>query len=176
MNIYYRHAQLCGRKTGNGTKLPFLMNILYSLAAKNGDHQPFSMDDINAVLFNQHQSIGCSIEAPLPIVSWRTEAIEYELFKGEELVYLPQCIIFSNGAIAYVIVVMGDEYELRIWPDYSNRDREKHHWFSHHAIVYSAELDVFKQSFEALLKHIKKENDYEKKHPKFSKDIPLSDS
>ena len=78
MNIYYRQAQLCGRKTGNGTKLPFLMNILYSLAAKNGDHQPFSMDDINAVLFNQHQSIGCSIEAPLPIVSWRTEAIEYE--------------------------------------------------------------------------------------------------
>nr|WP_283627539.1 hypothetical protein [Shewanella baltica] len=52
MNIYYRQAQLCGRKTGNGAKLPFLMNILYSLAAKNGDHQPFSMDDINTVLFN----------------------------------------------------------------------------------------------------------------------------
>ncbi|WP_413473100.1 hypothetical protein [Shewanella baltica] len=140
MNIYYRQAQLCGRKTGNGAKLPFLMNILYSLAAKNGDHQPFSMDDINAVLFNQHQSIGCSIKAPLPIVSWRTEAIEYELFKGEEL---------------------------RIWPDYSNREREKQHWFSHHAVVYSAELDVFKQSFEALLKHIRKEDDYESKHPKF---------
>ena len=175
MNLYYRQAQLCGRKKGNGTKLPFLMNILYSLAAKNGDHQPFSMDDINAVLFNQHQSIGCSIKAPLPIVSWRTEAIWYELFKGEELVYLPQCIIFSNGAIAYVIVVIGDEYELRIWPDYSNREREKQHWFSHHAVVYSAELDVFKQSFEALLKHIRKEDDYEAKHPKFGKDTPLSD-
>ena len=118
MNIYYRQAQLCGRKTGNGTKLPFLMNILYSLAAKNGDHQPFSMDDINAVLFNQHHSIGCSIKAPLPIVSWRTEAIWYELFKGEELVYLPQCIIFSN---------------------------------------------------------IRKEDDYEKKHPRFGKDTQLSD-
>lgn len=165
MNIYYRQAQLCGRKTGNGAKLPFLMNILYSLSARNGDLQPFSMDDINAVLFNQHQSIGCSIKAPLPIVSWRTEAIEYELFKGEELVYLPQCIIFSNGAIVYAIVVIGDEYEVRIWP--GNREREKQHWFSHHAVVYSAELDVFKQSFEALLKHIRKEDAYEAKHPKF---------
>ncbi|AVT47331.1 hypothetical protein [Shewanella baltica] len=166
MNIYYRQAQLCGRKTGNGTKLPFLMNILYSLSARNGDLQPFSMDDINAVLFNQHQSIGCSIKALIPIVGWRNEAIWYELFKGEQ-VYLPQCIIFSNGAIAYVIVVIGDEYELRIWPDYSNRERGKQHWFSHHAVVYSAELDVFKQSFKALLKHIRKEDDYEAKHPKF---------
>ncbi|MGL5490067.1 MAG: hypothetical protein ACRDC6_27965, partial [Shewanella sp.] len=69
MNIYYREAKLCGRKTGNGTKLPFLMNMLYSLAAKNGDLQPFAMEDIQAILFNQHQSIGCSIVAPLPIVS-----------------------------------------------------------------------------------------------------------
>lgn len=173
MNIYYRQAQLCGRKTGNGTKLLFLMNILYSFSAKNGDLQPFSMDDIKAVLFNRHQSIGCSIKAPLPIVSWRSEAIWYELFEGEQ-VYLPQCIIFSNGAIDYVIVVIGDEYELRIWPDCNNREREKHQWFSHHPVVYSEELDVFKQSFEALLKHIRKEDGYEEKHPKFGKDNPLS--
>ena len=169
MNIYYREAQLCGRKTGNGTKLPFLMNMLYSLGEKNRELQPFSIDDIKSVLFNKHQSIGCSIEAPLPIVSWRSEAIWYDLFKGEESVYLPQCITFTNGAIDYVIVVMGDEYELRIWPDSNNREREKHHWFSHHAPVYSEQIDVFKQSFEALLKHIRKEDDYEAKHPKFGK-------
>ncbi|AAN57301.1 hypothetical protein HRJ35_00595 [Shewanella oneidensis MR-1] len=169
MNIYYREAKLCGRKTGNGTKLPFLMNILYSLGEKNRELQPFSIDDIKAVLFNKHQSIGCSIVAPLPIVSWRSEAIWYELFKGEESVYLPQCIKFSNGAIDYAIVVIDDEYELRIWPDCNNREREKHQWFSHHAAVYSEEINVFKECLEALLKHIRKEDDYEAKHPKFGK-------
>lgn len=165
MRIYYRHNSLCGRLNGNGKKIPILKRWLYSLSSEEELH-PFSLSDINAVLFNRHHSIGCSLKAPLKYVSWQNEAQWYELFEGEQ-VYLPKCIVFTNGIESYAIVVIGYHYELRVWHDNARVERTKPQWFSHQPVVDEKELQAITTSFRQLLCHIQRENDKEMEHPKF---------
>lgn len=163
MRIYYQNDSLCSEKDGNGNKLPFFKRCLHSLSGES-DLQPFSMDDINSVLCNKHHSIGCSIKAPFKFVSWQSQSQWYELFKGEN-VFLPKCIVFSNGDVSYNIVIIGDNYELRVWADSTSGDRTREQWFSHEPIVYSEDLEKLIASFNILLAHIKKEDEFEQKKP-----------
>lgn len=162
MRIYYRTDSLCSRQSGNGKKIPFLSRCLYSLCTEEDLH-PFSMADINSILFNKHQSIGCSIDAPLAVVGWQSESQWYELF-GDEEIFLPKCIVFTNGDKSYSIVIVGDAYELRVWNDSHCKNRDKSQWFSHEPIVYDTELSMLKQSFTVLLGHIKREDELEAKN------------
>lgn len=158
MRIYYRSNSLCGKKNGNGKKIPLLNRLLYSLCSTT-DLQPFSLEEINSVFFNKHQSIGCSIDAPLKFVGWQSESQWYKLFKSNTI-FLPMCISFSNGAESYNIVVINDEYELRIWPESHCTERTQEQWFSHEPIVHDTKLEQLKTSFYVLLDHIKKEDSY----------------
>nr|WP_086940834.1 hypothetical protein [Thaumasiovibrio occultus] len=156
MRVYYRSDRLCGKKNGNGKRIPFLKGVLYSLADEP-DLQPFSMADIQSVLFNKHHSIGCSIKAPFKTVSWQSQSQWYEVEKGHKA-FLPQCICFTDGLMSYSIVVIGDQYELRAWRDSHRFDRTLDMWFSHEPIVYDKKLNPLKESFAVLLEHIQRQD------------------
>lgn len=143
-----------------------LKRCLYALSEES-ELRPFALDDINAVLFNRHQSIGCSLDAPLRFVGWQSQAQWYELFKDEPKVFLPQSITFTNGGTVYAIVIIDGCYELRVWKHGADPQRQKHHWFDHEPIVYSHDLNALKESFGKLLTHIYKEDRYEATAPKF---------
>jgi len=159
MRIYYRSDSFCGKKNGNGRNIGSSRRLLYSLLSKS-DLQPFTLEQINSVLFNCHCSIGCSINAPLQYVGWEQTSQWYELFKGEEKVFLPKNINFTDGKETYFIVVIGDQYELRLWRDSHRSDRDNDMWFSHEPIVYDEELDMLKTSFNSLIEHIQREDKF----------------
>ncbi|WP_025539046.1 hypothetical protein [Vibrio parahaemolyticus] len=156
MRIYYRSDLLCGKQNGNRGNISLSKRMLYSLSSKL-DLQPFSLEEINSVLLNKHHSIGCSIKAPFQYVGWEAESQWYELFKGEEEIFLPKNINFTDGKVTYFIVVIGEQYELRVWRDSHCFDRDENMWFSHEPVVSDAELNMLKNSFYTLITHIQRE-------------------
>ncbi|MFV0421769.1 hypothetical protein [Oleidesulfovibrio sp.] len=165
MRIYYKQNRLYKNRTGNDDRLSVTDNLLYLLSAKKRSRL-ISLNEVNSVLFNKHHSIGCSIKAPLWNVGWYHQPQWYELFKGEQ-VYLPQCVLFTDGSATYAVVVIEGELEIRIWRDPNRLNRSKEDWFSHEPLVLIKELNLVRKSFDVLLKHIQKEDAYEARSPKF---------
>lgn len=167
MRIYYRKDLLCGKTNGNGEKLSLIRRRRYFLRSEL-ELQPFSLEDINSILHNKHQSIGCSIDAPFKYVGWQSKSQWYELPKGPRA-FLPKCIVFTVDNVSYCIVMIGDEYELRLWRDAGKAGRTETQWFSHEPIVDAVKLRELKTSFYVLLEHIRKEDEFEERYPKFPK-------
>lgn len=68
----------------------------------------------------------------------------------------------------YFIIVIGNQYELRVWPDSHCLEQDKEMWFSHEPLVDNDEINMLKTSFYALIKHIQKEGAY-KKHSEINR-------
>lgn len=156
MNIYYREESLCGRRSGNGRQPGWLERL--ASPVKPGELEAaFPFSEINAVLYNRHNSIGCSVKAPLGNVMWRNEALWYTLPCDVEA-YIPRHLAFTDGRRDLYLVVIGNACEMRLWPDSRERARSRDQWFSHRPVVRRGDFLALKETFEALVAHVRKED------------------
>ncbi|ASK33462.1 hypothetical protein [Alloalcanivorax mobilis] len=156
MNLYYREERLCGQQSGNGRPRGWLERL--TSPVRPGElEEAFPLSEINAVLYNRHNSIGCSVKAPLGNVMWRNEALWYTL-PCQVGAYIPRHLAFTDGRRDVYLVVIGGACEPRLWPDSRERNRSPDQWFSHRPLVRRGDFLALKESFAALVAHVRKED------------------
>ncbi|QEM82672.1 hypothetical protein [Halomonas binhaiensis] len=156
MNIYYREERLCGSSSGNGSEGSWLDRLSMSRRSR-AVRDLFPMAEINTVLYNRHNSIGCSVKAPLGNIMWRNEDLWYSLPCGAGA-YIPRNISFTDGRRSFYLVVIGETCEARFWPHSALRERDEAEWFSHRPPTFS-DIQAIKVSFDALVAHVCKEDE-----------------
>ena len=157
MQLYYQQQQLMGSRCGNGQPLSLFKRWKYFRQQRQGALQPICQQMLLEIIDNPTAIIGCEVEAPLRYVNWRREAITYPI-RSDLNAYIPRQIALSDGNLDYFVVLMGDKYEIRTWPDSRQGNRCDEKWFSHEPVTSPLLLQDIYHSIAALHQHVVKES------------------
>ncbi|RYA22439.1 hypothetical protein CRU96_13125 [Malaciobacter halophilus] len=162
-NIYYLEEEILNHYDGAKVIKSLLWKLMYKRVQKKLKKSTITVENVRKILHNSHNSIGCTIDAPLNYVMFRNEPIWYYV-EGEREYYIPLSIGFANTKASYDIVLINGELDIR---DTSIRRLRPKDRLSHSPVLSVKNFKIIEQSFKLLLSHIEKENElYKKDKPK----------
>ncbi len=154
-NIYYETDEILAYKDATKRINSLLWKFLYKRVQRRLKNSIITVENIRKIIFNKHNSIGCSIKAPLPYVMFRKEPIWYFIANEREY-YIPLSIGFSRAEIRYDIVLIDGEIDLRNKTT-SKKPLDKR--LDHTPILFLKNFQYLEESFKVLLEHIQKEDE-----------------
>ncbi|RXK00973.1 hypothetical protein CRU98_00545 [Arcobacter sp. CECT 8986] len=153
-NIYYADDKPLFHLDGSKQIDSFLWKFMHNRVRKRLKNSIINIENIKKIIFNKHNSIGCTIDASLEFVMLRNEAIFYEI-KEEQEYYIPLNIGFIGKAGAFDIVLIGDIIDIR---DSTRRRFKPKDRLSHTPVLSIKNFKLIEESFKKLLEHIENED------------------